>query len=164
MPQDLVTSISQDRVPEHDQASVSEVITALHIPGESNNLSLVSKTTKDLSGDDATTIKRKQSDMSQDEVVSKRKRRGSQNNVQNHQRSPSSQHTRPLNKELNHMLSPAGNVQRPIAFAAEVYDEVKPGSGVTMSNEAPSGSGNPHLMEKDSTPDESPELPTNFNL
>lgn len=148
MPQALVTSISQDRVPEHDEASVSEVITALHIPSESNNLSLASKSTKDLSGDDATTIKRKQS---QDEVVSKRKRLGSQNN---YQRPLLSQHTKPFNKELNHMLSPAGNVQRPIAFAAEVK------SG--MSKEVPSGSGNQRLMEKDFTHAESPELPTNL--
>ncbi|KAF8808330.1 hypothetical protein BYT27DRAFT_7137453 [Phlegmacium glaucopus] len=156
MPQvSIAPPSSRDRALNHGQAS--EVTTALHVPSESNNLSLVSKTTsKDLSGD-VRTIKRKQSDISPEEVLSKRKRVPSQNSVQNHPRAISPQHTRPLNKDLGHMLSqtPAGNVQEPISFDALVKSCSGP-----MSNEAPSSSGDQRLM--DFTSQRSPESPTYF--
>lgn len=159
MPQALITSSSQDRAPKHDQA-VSEVIMALHVPSESNNLSLASKTGKDLSSN-ATTFKRKQSEVSQEAVMSKRKRRHSQDSVQ---RVPSPQHTSPLNKELSHVLShtPAGNVQQPNLYDASGL-QVKSGSGTSVMSSEASSSGNQHLMGKDFT-SHAPESTTNLNL
>jgi hypothetical protein len=125
-PQPLVTlASSRDR---RDQASVSEVI-ALHVPSESDILSLLLKITIEGLSGDATTIKHKQSDLSQEEGV-RQKRLHSQNSVQNHQ-PPSHQ---PLNKEL----SPAGNVQEPILSAVEMYDagpQEKSTFGATLSSE-----------------------------
>jgi hypothetical protein len=148
--QALVTPAgSRDRATEHDQA---EVIMALY-QRESNNLSLVLKITlEDLSGD---AIKHKQSDLSSQEIMRPR----SQDSVQNHQRPPSSQHTRPLNKDLR----PAGNEQEQSFFAAEMYDsdagpQVKSVPGTSLSPE------NQHVAEKDSASHESPESPTNVNL
>jgi hypothetical protein len=136
----------------------------LHVLSESNNLSLLSKTTtKDLSGD-ATTVKRKQSDISQEEGVSKRKRFRGQDNVQDHQGAPSS----PSDKELSHVMSsrtPTSNVlEQPISFAIEMHDtsgpQVKLGHEANdEANEVPSSSEN-QRMEKDSI---SPESSMNFN-
>ena len=137
-PQALVTSTSsRDRVPKHDQASVSKVIICLFVPSESN-LSLVLKIT---SGD-VTTIKHKQFDLSSQEEVMRHR---SQDSVQN-QRPPSPQHTRPLNKELS---------------PAEIYGagpQVKSTPGTSISSE------NQHLVEKDFASQGSLESSTNFNL
>jgi len=124
-------------------------------------------TSKDLSGD-VRTIKRKQSDISQEEVVSKRKRVPSQNSVLNHQRAPSPQPTRPLNKDLSHMLSqtPAHHVQKSTSFA-EIYNalgsQLSSGPGTSASNEAPSSLENQSLAEKDFVSQRSREPSTNFN-
>lgn len=149
MPKALVTASLRDRALKDDQASVSEVIMALHVPSESNSLSLVLKIIfGDLSGD-ATTIKHKQSDLPQEEVV-RRKRLRSQDSDQ---RPPSPQHTR--------AISPAGNVQEQILSDVEVDDagpQVKSASGTSLSSD------NQHLVEKDFTSHGSPESSTNFNL
>lgn len=166
MPPALLTpESSRDGAPKSDQASVSEVTIALHVPSESNDLSLVSKAiSEDLSGD-VRAIKRKQSDISQGEAVSKRTRVHSQDSVQNNQCAPSPQHT--LNKDLSHMLShtPACDVQEPIF---EMYDTLGPQvtseSGTFAPNEGPSSSENQCLVEKDLTSDETPESLTNSSL
>ena len=161
MPQASPTpSSSRDRFPNQDQGSVSEVTAALHVPSESNNLSLISKT-KDLS-DDVKTVKRKLSNISQ-EVVSKRKRVPSEDGVHNHESAYSLQPSSPLNKDLSHMLSQT-SVQEPISCAVEMHDvSAKSGSGTSVSNKGPSSSGNQRLMEKDFASQRSLKSSANFN-
>lgn len=170
MPQALLApESSRNRAPKQDQ--VSEVTTALHVPSKSNNLSLISKITSKDPSSDVKAIKRKQSDISQqEEIVSKRKRVRSPDSVQNHQRSPSPQQTELLNKDLNHMLSytSAHNVPKPVSFSVDMYDasgsQAKSGSQRSVSNKPSSSSDDQCLMEKDSTSPKSPESLMDFRL